>query len=330
MAGALLERELKQAGEIRFHVATQADDPEIRRLLRTNPMRGAISISLEREPNYFTEIPGEVRTTIIARRDSRVVCVGSCAFRSRYVNGVPRRVGYLGSLRLDAPYAGRSDILRRGYKFFHGLQSQHPADFYFTSIATDNVPARNFLERGLPGMPSYEYIGEFVTLLIPTRRTKASVKPPTVHLENESNSAFQFAPCDPMSAGPIWDQRPFRQTVICGYSPSLTLLRPLLNAFGARLPLVGDTLSNAFVAGVPPVNNSLPDWLSGRLDEAQASRINFLTVGFAANDPRLGIVRRNFRAREYCSRLYIVRWPDCGGALRELDRRILAPEVALL
>src|SRR5687767_4808825 len=118
MAGALLERELKTAGGIRFHVATQADDPEIRRLLRTNPLRGAISISLEREPNYFTEIPGEVRTTIIARAGSRLVCVGSCAFRSRFVNGLPRRVGYLGSLRLDAPYGGRSDILRRGYKFF--------------------------------------------------------------------------------------------------------------------------------------------------------------------------------------------------------------------
>src|SRR5688500_1397990 len=101
MAGALLERELKAAGQVRFQVATRADDPEIRRLLRDNPMRGAVSISLEREPDYFTEIPGEVRTTIIARADSRLVCIGSCAFRSRYVNGVPRRVGYLGALRLD-------------------------------------------------------------------------------------------------------------------------------------------------------------------------------------------------------------------------------------
>ncbi len=330
MAGALLERELKTENRIRFHVATQADDPEIRRLLRNNPMRGAISISLEREPDYFTEIPGETRTTIIARSDSRLVCVGSCAFRSRFVNGVPRHVGYLGALRLDAPYGGRFDILRRGYKYFYELQKVEPADFYFTAIASDNIPARKFLERQLPGMPRYEFIGEFVTLLIPTRSAKARIDLPPANSKNEVGANFQFAPCDKMPARPIWDQRHFKQTVIRDYSPFLTILRPALNLFGARLPAVGATLSNAFVTDVPAIEAALPDWLASLLHEAHERRIHFLTVGFAANDPRLKTVRRHFRAREYSSRLYIVGWPDCGGAARELDQGILAPEAALL
>ena len=331
MAGALLERELKAAeSRIRFQVATQADDPEIRRLLRNNPMRGAISISLEREPNYFTEIPDETRTTIVARAGSRLICVGSCAFRSRFVNGSRRRVGYLGALRLDAPYAGRFDILRRGYKFFHELQKDEPADFYFTAIASDNVPARRFLERQLPGMPRYEFIGEFVTFLIRTRSAKTRIHPPPANFNNELSSAFQFAPCDELPAHPIWDQRHFKQTVIRGYSPWLSALRPILNGFGARLPAVGETLSNAFMTGVPTSELALPDWLASCLDEAHQRRIQFLTVGFAANDPRLEIVRRHFRAREYRSRLYIVRWPDCGGAASHLEQRILVPEVSLL
>jgi hypothetical protein len=330
MAGALLERELNSESRARFEVATQADDPEIRRLLRNNPMRGAVSISLEREPDYFTEIPSETRTTIIARAGSRLVCVGSCAFRSRYVNGVPRRVGYLGALRLDAPYAGRFDILRRGYKFFHDLQKDEPANFYFTAIASDNVPARRFLEREVPGMPRYQFIGEFVTLLIRARIAKACIDLGSGNPENEPRSSFQFAPCDDLPGRPIWDQRHFKQTVIRGYSSWLTTLRPLLNLFGARLPAVGETLSNAFVTDIPTSQAALPAWLSLRLHEAHERRINFLTAGFAANDPRLETVRRHFKAREYNSRLYIVRWADCGGAASDLDQRILAPDISLL
>jgi len=80
-------------------------------------------------------------------------------------------------LRLDAAYAGRFDILRRGYQFFRELQADAPADFYFTSIAADNERARRLLERGLPSMPRYEFIGEFVTVLLRSaRRSPARAK----------------------------------------------------------------------------------------------------------------------------------------------------------
>jgi len=58
--------------------------------------------------------------------------------------------------------------------------------------------------------------------------------------------------------------------------------------------------------------------------------IELITLGFAANDPRLAVVRQNFRSREYHSRLYVVRWPEFGGAAGELGGWLLAPEVALL
>src|SRR6516225_2242577 len=43
------------SGLVKFEVATPVDDFEIRRLLRESPMPGNVSISLEREPDYFTE-----------------------------------------------------------------------------------------------------------------------------------------------------------------------------------------------------------------------------------------------------------------------------------
>src|ERR1700722_5671643 len=173
MAGTTLDRQLTTAGTARvpFAPPPPADDADIRCLLRENPMPGQITLTLEREPDYFADadLPGTVKQTIIANQGGRIVCIGSCAIRERFVNGHSRRVGYLGGLRLDARTAGRFDILRRGYEFFRELQVDRPADFYFTSIAADNAPARKFLERGLPGMPAYEFIGEFVTVLIPMK-----------------------------------------------------------------------------------------------------------------------------------------------------------------
>lgn len=214
MAGAILERELSRtrADGIQFDLARRADDSEIRRLLRENPMPGRISISLEREPDFFADadLPGEFKQNIVARERGPVVCVGSCTFRPRYVNGRPLRVGYLGGLRLDGHWAGRFDILRRGYEFFRDLQAGTPAPFYFTSVAADNERARRFLERGLPGLPIYEPIGEFVTLLIPTCRSgnpqaaewkidrgfpDSFPAQQLIDFVNERNRLCQFAPC---------------------------------------------------------------------------------------------------------------------------------------
>src|SRR5215471_12846071 len=172
MARTLLERELtvRRSSRVQFAEACAADDADLRRLLRDYPMPGRISLSLEREPDFFADahLPGETKQTIVAREGGRLICAGSCVIRRRFANGQPQRVGYLGGLRLDQRHAGRFDVLRRGYEFFHELQTDDPAAFYFTSIAADNERARKFLERGLPGMPRYEFVGEFVTVSVPT------------------------------------------------------------------------------------------------------------------------------------------------------------------
>jgi hypothetical protein len=377
MARDVVERELtgSQAGHLCFAVATGSDDADIRRLLRENPMPGRISLSFEREPNYFADanLPGELKRTIIARDGGRVVCVGNCMIRRRFVNGQPATVGYLGGLRLNASHAGRFEILRHGYEFFHQLQADRPADFYFTSIAADNERARTLLERGLPGMPSYEFTGEFVTVLIPSKRGQPVLRfaatnnlsaEQLIELLNNHNRERQFAPCwseDELAAlqplglqsddfksigdsgridavAALWDQRGFKQTVVRGYTPSLARARPVLNLAtrlvgGAKLPAIGKVLNNAFVSHLASESHEpdiLVQLISALRGSAAQRGIELLTLGFAANDPRMAVLRRNFRGREYHSRLYVVCWPGCGGAARELDGRTIAPEVALI
>ena len=63
---------------------------------------------------------------------------------------------------------------------------------------------------------------------------------------------------------------------------------------------------------------------------ARSRGIDYLTLGFDARDTRLHHLRRTFRPREYISRLYAVHWDDGANLARQLDDRLLAPEVALL
>jgi hypothetical protein len=375
MEGTLPARELaRRRGNVRFSAAERADDEEIRRLLRENPTRGRISLTFEREPDYFfdTPIPGETKQTILARENGRMVCMGTCSIRSRFVNGKPRCVGYLGGLRLDASRAGRFDIVRQGYDFFRELQSEEPAEFYFTSIAADNERARHVLERGLPSMPCYEFVGEFVTLIMRTRPGKnfrpgpqtrtAGWKEEAVDRVNNFNRERQFSPnwsVKELSAlarlglpepgfvpgagskdasAAFWDQRSYRQTVIRGYDSWLSAARPALNAINRLLgapglPRINTRLANAFVSllALPAGDSREICRLARALSEVAADRgVELLTWGFASNDPCLARLRRHFRLREYRTRLYVVRWPGLGSPAADLDKRLLAPEVALL
>jgi len=218
---------------------------------------------------------------------------------------------------------------------FHELEREAPADFYFTSIASDNIPARRFLERSLPGMPTYEFIGEFVTLLL-SARAGGFVVDTGIHAAERYR--YQLVPCWATEKPALWDQRGFKQTVVRGYSRGLALMRPVLNfvahVCGApSLPALGETVANAFVChldAAPDDEGGFVALIAGLRGQAARRGIELLTLGFAANDRRLDWVRRRFRFHEYRSRLYIVRWPDLGGAASELDGRVLAPEVALL
>jgi hypothetical protein len=170
MAGATVVGELtaSPSGSIRFAKATPADDSGIRRLLLTTPMEGAISVSFEREPGYFhgTKIGGSQDEAFVASLDDRLVAMGSCSLRARYINGKPRSTGYLSELRIDASMRGRIGLPKTGFDFFRNHLARAGAGAVFTSISSDNLPAIRLLERGLPGMPRYRFVTEFVTTLI--------------------------------------------------------------------------------------------------------------------------------------------------------------------
>jgi hypothetical protein len=136
----------------------------------------------------------------------------------------------------------------------------------------------------------------------------------------------------------LWDQRVFKQTVVRGYASGLAFARAIVNLTprfitGPRLPKAGTVLSNAFVSHLVDRSDSsatLISLVSDLRGIAARRGIDWITLGFAADDPRLRILLGHFRGRKYRSRLYTVCWPEMGGRARELDSRVLAPEAALL
>lgn len=155
-------------------LATRDDEPEVRRLLRENPMAGGVRVSLEREPDAFAAaaVLGRPHHTVVARDPSSggLVGMGHRAVMDVYVNGEPARVGYLSQLRVDGAYRGRRRLLARGYDVLAARRAPDEEAFDLTSIMADNEPALRLLGAGVPGLPTYRPLDRFVTLVVSTWR----------------------------------------------------------------------------------------------------------------------------------------------------------------
>ncbi|MFL6201221.1 MAG: GNAT family N-acetyltransferase [Thermoanaerobaculia bacterium] len=255
-------------------LARPEDDPEIRRLLRDNPIDGAIRVSLEREPNAFlaAAVEGEPHHTVVAREPSgRIVGMGRRAVWNAFVNGEPRRLGYLSQLRVDRNFRGRRRLLAAGYAALRELRGPDETPFDLTSIIADNETARRLLGGGVPGLPTYRELSAFVTLVLPAvrpsrKRGRVEIEPGRPGQMDEiaeclarNRRRYQVAPFFTAAelASPersrglaphdfrlalrdgrvvgclaLWDQQGFKQVVVRGYAPRLARWRPWIN----RLP----------------------------------------------------------------------------------------------
>lgn len=181
---------VKPPRRVRFDLATPADEPALRELLRFNPMPGAISLSFQTEPNFFraATIEGPFQQTMIGRDTvTGAVCgMGSRAVRPLYVNGQVMPVGYFSQLRVDRRREwgmGLARLVAQGFAFLRALHGDGRTPFYLLSVVEDNHAAHRVLTAGLPGMPQLGEVARLVTYAIAPRRQMApSAPPPGVRL----------------------------------------------------------------------------------------------------------------------------------------------------
>lgn len=139
-----------------------------------------------------------------------------------------------------------------------------------------------------------------------------------------------------VAAAAVWDQRPFRQTVIDGYEGLLRHVRPLINAAMTLrrmppLPVPGSVLAQGalFGATVTEPSGWPALWRLVR-QRAAAAGLQWVCLSRDARDPELPILRRLMKGQEYRTTLYEVTWP---GGVRwpdPWDDRLFRPEVSLL
>ena len=357
-------------GSAEVAVAEQADDADLRRMLRASVMPGAVRVAFTREPDYFAAdgLAGAQDVTVVARREGRVIGSGRCSVFSLMRNGVPRRIGYLSTLRVAQRTRESARLLREGYELL-GSETAHLAEGFFTSIATGNARARRVLEHGgRLGLPSYRPLCDLVTLVgavSADRRSTAESSATELELveflqrvSRDSQLALSWEPSRwrdlarhgvsardfsvvrqdgrIVAAAAVWDQRAFRQTIIDGYDGWLRRVRPLLNVATAvrrrpQWPSPGSVLAQGALlsAGTTDPAAWPALWPLVRQRAATAG-LSWLTLSRDARDPELPMLGRLMKGQEYRTTLYEVRWPDGASWDDSWDDRLFRPEVALL
>ena len=203
--------------------ATPPDDAALRQLLRETPVPGQITLSFEREPNYFAaaaiesdecdecdECDDERAHRVLLARDEHNALMGcaSHSSRLRYVNGVATRVGYFSQLRAQQDLGGMAHarFIRNGFARFKQCLCDSDPAFSLMSLIAGNSAAQRLLTHGLPGFPHTKRMGALHTYTLNTRRARpalaaAGLQPGTpqhadeiLHCLRRNLTRHQFAP----------------------------------------------------------------------------------------------------------------------------------------
>jgi hypothetical protein len=126
----------------------------------------------------------------------------------------------------------------------------------------------------------------------------------------------------------IWNQRPFRQTVIDSYSAGLAWVRTAYNLWARvsgepRLPRPRETLR--YVVGALPIvadaeRGLFSALVQQALNEGSDSDATHLLIGLHASDPLLAALQ-SWRVTRYVTRLFLVCWDDGEPLRQSLDGR---------
>ncbi|MDE0654314.1 MAG: hypothetical protein OXI26_11760 [bacterium] len=165
-----------------FGLATKDDDAAIRHLLSENPVPGRITVTYEREPDYFMGCGtmGRFWQVGVARHlpTGRLAGVGCRATRPMFINGTIEEVGYLGQLRVDSRFRGRW-LPAFGMHYFRELHRDGRVSGYVTTIVENNEVARGVLvDRPRSHHPTYREIGRLKTLAVALRRPRSVPRSP--------------------------------------------------------------------------------------------------------------------------------------------------------
>lgn len=370
-----------------LRLATSADDPALRRLLRENPMPGSLSLTYEREPDYFIAacMEGTLSQTIVQVDNGTggLLGMGARIIRPMYLNGEIQNVGYMSHLRADLHRPWGLSLARqlaRAFKEFHRFHTDGRVPFYLMSIIADNASARRLLTSELPGLPHAREYTRMFTYVISPRNLRAEVPPPkgmrsqngTVELIPEIIECLQrngqrqqffpswrstnlFTADQTPNLRPedfllvlngshvtgclaLWDQTPFKQTVVHGYHGGMMRWRPVINLLSRfvdvpYLPPIGTSIQYCFASHLA-VDRDDPNvfavLLRAAYNAAHQRGCNYFMLGMSGDNPLRRVLVKNYLHITYPSQIYLMGWDDGLEAIKQVDNRVPGLEIAVL
>lgn len=346
---------------IDLRLANEHDDADMRAMLRTNSMPSWVSMSVEREPSLFASLNRfGCERAVIAQEGQATVGMYLCAEHPVHIDGQPVTFGYLGGLRVNPAFRHRLRVLREGYASIRQLSGTPDRDIWYTSVATENEPARRLLEARLRGLPRYVAQGELLTLALPRargkrlglwRRPKADEIELMCSVHNTAASRYQLSPAlTPERAEAtgadffvreagasisgcmaLWNQQAYKQVVARAYRRPLATALPLYNVWARltrriALPHLHRQLDQCFLAFFAPGTEDASEVVPLVRDALAISTSEVLTLGLHAEHPALPALIRTFRPAIYRTTVYAV----CFDQPPAWDGRSVQPEVAVL
>jgi ribosomal protein S18 acetylase RimI-like enzyme len=191
--------------------ASTDDNAALLALTAVTPMLGAVSLRIDRGPDFFhlLKLRGEAKVLVATHRGRVIGCISATA-RTAFVNGSPKRIGYIGDVKVHPSFAGSRIVLRLISALREDL-IRRDVDLLFAVIAAGNRQALSLM-KGRLGTPRWQSIGSFrVYELLPSpfsRRSRlyeigegrSSERQSLASLVNRFNRAHQF--------GPVLDESP--------------------------------------------------------------------------------------------------------------------------
>lgn len=345
-----------------LRLATDADDPVLRELMRSNGVATWVEMAIVREPSFFAGRRfSDDEWAVIAEEKHEVVGMYTAALRRVHVRGRPERLGYLGGLRVAPNHRHRIRHLREGYASIRPLgPAEGSLPWWFTVVAADNTAARRLLESGVRGLPTYHCLGEYVTLGLPAsrgkpqglwRRLDEAELDDVVAFHNARASRFELAPALDASfarrvglehfyvlrhdgvlqgVAALWDQRSFKQIVAMRYRRPIGSLLPVYNLYArlfGRIPLPreGRALDHSFITFLALADDGRPDTRCALRDLLSHCETPVASLGLHAGHPLLETLA-DFKPVRYPARVYGVTFE--GPPL--VSGRPVQPEAAFL
>jgi len=358
-----------------FSQATPDDEQGLNDLLKNSPMRGDITLSYERKPDFFAAhaIEGDICQSMVARSKKKVVGCFSHAQYKAFVDGIPRSLAYLGQLRSLPAYRNKIRYIKQGFEACRLIQKASPTILTVTSIISNNHVAKRLFNAGVDGLPQYKQLADISTLAIPIKTIKVSSKvrqatladiPDIITFLNREYTYFQLAPVwtkqdllsdrtrgldisdflllhqDNQLIGclSVWDQSPFKQYIIRGYSKKIKSWRWILNIKarvlgGMRFPNIDEEISYAFLSHIAIQEDHIQNMkllIQAAMSLAKEKGIDLLLLGMDRKRPLFSKIKKLFSHVEYTSTLYSVCWDQPQASLTIQKKYFFHPEIAMM